>query len=271
MITVVVVDTSRLDTARLDIGKEFPVLLDMSEPRGAERACAYIALSRCYKELYGEAMPPIRFSEDGKPYIEGGVAINLSHRDKIVALAFATAGGKASRTGEPENNPLYEKIQKLDTPPNIGVDIEWVMDGVRARHLFARYASHFGAIAERDILPSVGVTYLLAELDECGNFGFCGGATSIEEAVLPRCKATGRATRETTGKAVGNAEDITLMWTSLEATLKASGGGFRDLKRLGDILPYTYTECAMGELGGRRFSLSVAALFSEDVNPGEIN
>lgn len=265
MITVVVVDTSRVDLARVEMSDSLSASLcgACGSPRERERTGAYMALSECYQRIFREAMPPISYDEYGKPHISGGVAISLSHRDGVAAVAFA------------------DKDENLDTPHGIGVDIEWVMDKTRAEHIHARYTSSLRLAPTGSMLSErQEVVYLAAALDEYGRLDRYGEALCCEMVVLygqGLIKLSDDETlfREGEGRSSDDEilskeiegepspEAVTLRWTALEATLKASGGGFRDLAHIGDILPMSALNSLVGSIGEKKYALSVSAYHGE--------
>lgn len=230
-------------------------------PRGSQRAAerlgAYMALSGCYRAIRGEDMPRLMFDERGKPYAEGDISFSLSHRQGIAAVALASPVNGAC--GEALNSD--EIAQKLDTPPQIGVDIEWIMEGERAKHICARYSAHFTALGSAFGLPSAEVTYLSAELDERGELFLRG-------AFVPCYGDNGNFDKLTSiaeldvepDEQSPSPEAVTGMWTRLEALLKASGGGFCDLSKINDIIPVSESATIKGSLAGRDYMLTVARL-----------
>ena len=250
MITVVVVDISRVDLTLVELPDSLSASLRSARGsvRERERTGAYMALSECYTKIFGEAMPPISYDEYGKPHIPGGVAISLSHRDGVAAVAFT------------------ERCEKLNTPHSIGVDIEWVMDKARAEHIHTRYTSRVRlAPTGRAKDERQEIVYLFATLDELGRLDRYGEALCCEGVVL--CERG--LIMPSDGEALfregeePSAEAVTLVWTALEATLKASGGGFREYARVGELLPYTQLESIAGKMGKRKYTLSVAIYYGE--------
>lgn len=55
-----------------------------------ERAIAYALLECAFFDLFGENMPALYFSPDGKPSLaEGSLHVSLSHTDGCIAVAFS--------------------------------------------------------------------------------------------------------------------------------------------------------------------------------------
>ncbi len=245
-ITAVVVDISALDLACLTAGEDYPAYIDKEtthEGLRRERIGAYVALSRCYRALFSSDMPRILRDEGGKPRLEGGgVAFNYSHIEGAVAIGFMPLCG-----------------EKLDTPPDIGVDIEWKMDNTHAEHVHKRYISEidFAALGSHtDCTPNI--EYRTARLDSRGELIWCddaaeGQANDAFETVCPP-ESFDLSRRED----IVGSERITAEWTILEAALKASSGGFRDLARISEIFPRACIATSSGTLNEKKYMLSVA-------------
>jgi phosphopantetheinyl transferase len=237
-IIVVAVDISALDLARLVAGEDYPLYIEMetaNKALKAERIGAYIALKEIYSALFSSGMPPILRDEYGKPYFkEGEIAFNYSHINGVVAVGFMLYGG-----------------ENLDTPPAIGVDIEWIIEDERARRIEKRYTSapDYNILGAQE--GEMNIDYRAARLDEVGRLIWCDEGACFEREKLSEIQ-------KMDSDNIAKSDDITARWTILEASLKASGGGFRDLERINEIFSRTSIRVVKGSAQGRQYMLSVA-------------
>lgn len=85
----------------------------------AYRLMAHLILDALYKKEFGAPLPEIHITDLGKPYIEGGPAINVSHDAGFVAVAMSKDLKELGVDIQREPNPVMASRvrRRFLTPP----------------------------------------------------------------------------------------------------------------------------------------------------------
>ncbi len=85
----------------------------------ANRLMYFLITDALYKKLKGEPLPQVLFSDRGKPYLEGGPAISVSHDKMLVAVAMSEAHKEIGVDIQSQPNPVMASRvrRRFLTPP----------------------------------------------------------------------------------------------------------------------------------------------------------
>jgi phosphopantetheinyl transferase len=184
-----------------------------------------LLLMKTYEEIYGEKMPEIHYTNEGKPYFDGYVcAFSLSHNENFVAVALNTDG-------------------------EIGIDLQsfkWSCEArerIEKRFLSRVLFDGFESLNknEKDAKKEK-VSFSFFEISSCDGF-------EISE---------NKSIKLISKEEMDQNESFLLRWTQLESLLKLSGGGFKDFKNINNCLQKTKVETRFFQHGGIPFAVSVA-------------
>ena len=193
--------------------------------------CSRILLSKMYEERYNKKIPKICYTEKGKPYFENDTCcFSISHSDNFVVVALN------------ENNSVGVDIQSFDN--NL-----YVRERLEKRFLSKlppNFREEYGENSEKEKNHEVNFEFFEVRQNE----------------KLEIVKKEDVHFLENTAK--DENENFLLRWTSLEAILKLSGGGFGDLKNVNCYLHNSKIKTHFFQHGGVSFAVSVA--FSENKN-----
>ena len=186
-----------------------------------ERCGAYLLLSAAVKKMLG-FMPPVHFSQSGKPYFDEEIKIyfNISHTTDLVAVSISDESA-------------------------VGVDAEAEISLERAARLEARFFSEL-SISERPL----DVIYAFCEISEDGNILI----REIENKNISEIQSG-----KTKISSVNQSYSFGARWTIYEASLKCNGGGFTSLPCLGMILLETKSDTVRIVTEDKEFFVTTAS------------
>ncbi len=105
----------------LDRGAQQRILSAKRADHRAYRLMAYLSLDALYRKEMGGPLPEIRVTDLGKPYIEGGPAISVSHDGGFIAIAMTTDFKEIGVDIQAEPNPVMaSRVRRrflTPTPP----------------------------------------------------------------------------------------------------------------------------------------------------------
>lgn len=103
----------------LDSGTQQRIMAAKRVDHQAYRLMVYLTLDALYRKEMGVPLPELRFTDLGKPYLEGGPAISISHDGGFVAVAMTTDFKDLGVDIQTEPNPVMASRvrRRFLTPP----------------------------------------------------------------------------------------------------------------------------------------------------------
>ena len=105
----------------LDGGAQQRILAAKRAEHRAYRLMVYLTLDALYRKEMGVPLPEIRVTDLGKPYVEGGPAISVSHDGGFIAIALTTDFKEIGVDIQTEPNPVMaSRVRRrflTPTPP----------------------------------------------------------------------------------------------------------------------------------------------------------